>query len=153
MTDFCNSYFKIALPFAKPLIMKSLFFLLGIILFTSFSAHSQQISPADLIGTWDQSGVDKHVPAMIFVDSSRVAFSYKGHTGTSKKYYYTINNASTPIILTVDYKANHRKHRNEYLIQIIDKDTMKLQVLHKKDARDHFDEANPNKIYTIVRRK
>jgi hypothetical protein len=132
--------------------MKVLFFIFGIF-FTSFFAHGQQITSADLIGTWDQSGVEKHVPAMIFVDSSRVEFSYKGHTGTSKKYYYIINNASTPIILTVDYKANHRKHRNEYLIQIIDKDTMKLQVLHKKDARDHFDEANPNKIYTIVRRK
>lgn len=133
--------------------MKILFFLFGIIFFTSFSAHSQQINPADLIGAWDQSGVDKHVPAMIFVDSSRVEFSYKGHTGTSKKYYYTINNANTPIILTVDTKANHRKHRNEYLIQIVDKDTMKLQVLHKNDARDHFDEAHPDKIYTIVRRK
>jgi hypothetical protein len=133
--------------------MKILFFLFGIIFFASFSAHSQQITPADLIGAWDQSGVDKHVPAMIFVDSSRVEFSYKGHTGTSKKYYYTINNASTPIILTVDFKANHRKHRNEYLIQIVDKDTMKLQVLHKKDARDHFDEAHADKIYTIVRRK
>jgi hypothetical protein len=153
LPDFCNVILKIALPFAKPLIMKSLFFLLGFILFTSFYAHSQQISPADLIGAWDQSGVDKHVPSMIFVDSSRVEFSYKGHTGTSKKYYYIINNATTPIILTIDYKANHRKHRNEYLIQIIDKDTMKLQVLHTKDARDHFDETNPDRIYTIVRRK
>ena len=133
--------------------MKISLFLFGIILFSSFSGHSQQITPADLVGTWDQSGLDKHVPSMIFVDSSRVEFSYKGHSGTSKKYYYIINNTNSPVILTVDYRANHRKHRNEYLIQIIDKDTMKLQVLHKKDARDHFDETNPNRIYTISRRK
>ncbi|HLY72293.1 MAG TPA: hypothetical protein VKR53_21320, partial [Puia sp.] len=100
--------------------MKISLFLFGIILFSSFSGHSQQITPADLVGTWDQSGLDKHVPSMIFVDSSRVEFSYKGHSGTSKKYYYIINNINSPVILTVDYKANHRKHRNEYLIQIID---------------------------------
>src|ERR1700683_3715026 len=133
--------------------MKIFLFLSGLVLFTAGSAQGQQISPADLIGTWDQSGVNKHVPSMIFVDSSRVAFSYKGHSGTSKKYYYLINNTDTPIILTVDYKANHRKHRNEYLIQVIDKDTIKLQVLHKKDARNHFDEGHPTKIYTVTRRK
>jgi hypothetical protein len=133
--------------------MKILFLFFSIIFFSSIAAHSQQITPSDLIGTWDQSGVDKHVPTMIFVDSGGVKFSYKGHSGSSKKYYYVINNANTPIILTVDYKKNHRKHRNEYLIQLIDKDTMKLQVLHKKDARDHFDEEHKDKkIVTLVRR-
>jgi hypothetical protein len=133
--------------------MKRFFLFCIIISFTSIAAHSQQLNPSDLIGTWDQSGVDKHVPTMIFVDSSRVKFSYKGHSGSSKKYYYVINNLNTPIILTVDYKANHRKHRNEYLIQMIDKDTMKLQVLHKKDSRDHFDEKHEDKIVTLARRK
>jgi len=133
--------------------MKILFLFFSIIFFTSIAAHSQQITPSDLIGTWDQTGVDKHVPTMIFVDSAGVKFSYKGHSGSSKKYYYVINTLNTPTILTVDYKANHRKHRNEYLIQMIDKDTMKLQVLHKKDARDHFDEENKDKkIVTLIRR-
>ncbi len=133
--------------------MKILFLFFSILFFTSIAAHSQQITPSDLIGTWDQSGVDKHVPAMIFVDNAGVKFSYKGHSGSSKKYYYVINNLNTPTILTVDYKANHRKHRNEYLIQMIDKDTMKLQVLHKKDARDHFDEEHKDKkIVTLIRR-
>ncbi|HLX91901.1 MAG TPA: hypothetical protein VKR32_09470 [Puia sp.] len=116
------------------------------------SANAQPITASQLMGTWDQAGKSSHVPSMIFVDTAKVKFSYKGHSGTSKSYYYIIKNSNVPTILTVDYKANHRKHRNEYLIQLVANDTMKLQVLHKKDARDHFNEDNPNKIYTLVRR-
>jgi hypothetical protein len=132
--------------------MKISFLFFGILLFTSVAVHGQQINPADLIGIWDQNG-GSHPPTMIFVDNSGVRFSYKGHTGTSKKYDYLINNNNVPIIMTVYKKANHRKIRNEYLIQVLDKDTMKLQVLRKKSPRDHFDEDRPDKIFTLVRRK
>jgi hypothetical protein len=118
--------------------------------FYPFAAQSQ-VSPEDLFGTWDQSGGSR-TPTMIFLDSSRVKFSYKDRSGASKKFYYLINNANTPVILTVDYKADHRKHRNEYLIQLIDKNTLKLQVIEKKDRRDHFDDEHPEKVFTLLKR-
>jgi hypothetical protein len=128
------------------------FFLIGLAaLFIPFGAKCQ-ITPEDLAGTWDQSGGTR-TPSMIFLDSSRVKFSYKDHSGSSSKFYYVINNSNTPVILTIDYKADHRKHRNEYLIQMIDKNTMKLQVIDKKDRRDHFDDEHPEKIFTLLRRQ
>jgi hypothetical protein len=132
--------------------MKKTLFGFSLITCLVLTSRGQSVNPADLIGTWDQNG-GKHPPTMIFVDSARIAYSYKGHSGTSKKYYYLINNTNLPTILTVDYRANHRKHRNEYLIQLVDKDTLKLQVIKKRDARDHFDEEHKDRVFTLVRRK
>lgn len=113
--------------------------------------QSQQITTADLVGTWDQN-IASHAATIIFVDTARVRFSYKGHTGSTRSYYYLLNNATAPAVLTVDYRASHRRNRNVYLIQLIDKNTMKLQVLHKNEKRDHFDEEHKDKIVTLVRR-
>ncbi len=133
--------------------MKRLIFCLCFIVCVSFGAFSQSsISSPDLIGTWDQSG-GKHPPTMIFVDSALVKFSYKGHSGTSKKYPYLINNTNAPAIITVYKKANRHKIRNEYLVQLTDKDTMKLQVIKKNDSRDHFADDQKNKVVTLTRRK
>jgi hypothetical protein len=123
------------------------FFMLSIIA----NLHSQQITVANLVGTWDQN-IKKSAATIIFVDTSRVRFSYKGHTGSTRSYYYLLNSSSTPAVLTVDYKANHKRNRNIYLIQLSDKNTMKLQVLHKNEKRDHFDEDNKEKIVTLIRR-
>ena len=115
-------------------------------------SYSQQINPADLIGTWDESA-GKHAATIEFVDSARVRYSYKGHTGSTRSYYYILHMDSTPVILTVDYSKKHKKHRNEYLIAFADKDTLKLQVLFKKDSRDHFSEEAKHKPVLLVRRK
>jgi hypothetical protein len=117
------------------------------------SAYAQSpVSSSGLVGTWDQEG-GKHPPTMIFVDSASVKFSYKGHTGASKKYPYLINYANTPSIITVYKKANRHRIRNEYLVQAIDSDTIKLQVIKKNDSRDHFAEGQKNRVVTLVRRK
>jgi hypothetical protein len=115
------------------------------------SLHSQQLKITDLVGTWDQN-IKTHAATIIFVDTSRVKFSYKGHTGSTRSYYYLLNSTNTPSRLTVDYKANHRRNRNIYLIQLLDRNTMKLQVIHKSDNQDHFDEASKEKIVTLIRR-
>lgn len=115
------------------------------------SSHSQQLKIADLVGTWDQN-IKTHAATIIFVDTSRVKFSYKGHTGSTKSYYYLLNSSNTPAKLTVDYKANHRRNRNIYLIQLADRNTIKLQVIHKDNNQDHFDEASKEKIVTLIRR-
>jgi hypothetical protein len=120
--------------------------------FAKATLYSQQINPADLIGTWDQSE-GKHPATIMFVDSGKVRYSYKGHTGSTRDYYYLLNTTSTPAILTVDYSKKHKKHRNEYLIQLIDKDTLKLQVLYKKDSREHFTEEPKYKTVIVIRRK
>ncbi len=120
--------------------------------FAKAALYSQQINPADLVGTWDQS--EGKTPATImFVDSSKVRYSYKGHTGSTRDYYYLLNTTNTPVILTVDYSKKHKKHRNEYLIQFIDKDTLKLQVLYKKDSREHFTPEPKYKTVILIRRK
>lgn len=113
--------------------------------------HSQQIKTADLVGTWDQN-IKTHAATIIFVDTSRVKFSYKGHMGSTRSYYYMLNNSKPLAVLKVDYRANHRRNRNIYLIQLIDRNTMKLQVLHKNEIRDHFDEEDKEKIVTLIRR-
>jgi len=131
--------------------MKIFFLFCIVTCFYPFSAQSQ-VMPEDLVGTWDQSGGSR-TPTMIFLDSARVKFSYKDRSGSSKSFYYLVNNSNTPVILTVDYKADHKKHRNEYLIQLIDKNTLKLQVIEKKDKRDHFDDEHPEKVFTLLRRQ
>lgn len=130
----------------KKIIFFSLF-LFGLI----SGLRSQQFTKADLVGTWDQD-IKKNAATIIFVDTARVRFSYKGHTGSTRKYYYLLDNGKIPAVLTVDYRANHRRNRNVYLVQLVDKDTMKLQVVQKKESRDHFDETNKNKIVTLIRR-
>jgi hypothetical protein len=115
-------------------------------------AYSQQVTSSRLWGTWDQVN-GKNPATIIFVDSSRVRYSYKGHTGTTKDYYYLINNTNNPAILTVDYSQNHKKHRNEYLIQFISRDTIKMQVLYKKDSRDHFKDEPSDQIVKLSLRK
>ena len=129
---------------------KAILFSLMIFLLSA-GAHSQQVLGNRLVGTWDQN-IKKHAATIIFLDGEHVKFSYKGRTGTSKTYYYLLNNSKIPSLLTVDYKPNHRKHRNEYLIQLVDNDTIRLQVLAKHDNRDHFDNANPERIITLLRR-
>jgi hypothetical protein len=129
---------------------KAILFSLMIFL-VSAGLHSQQLVANRLVGTWDQN-IKKHAATIIFVDAEHVKFSYKGRTGTSKTYYYLLNNAKSPSLLMVDYKSNHKKHRNEYLIQLVDNDTIKLQVLNKHDSRDHFDNAKPERIITLLRR-
>jgi hypothetical protein len=131
--------------------MKKISFLLFLSVGIITKSHSQNLTPSDLIGEWDQN-ITSHAAAIIFDDTSRVRFSYKGRTGSTRKYYYLLNSSQTPAILTVDYKANHKKHRNEYLIQLVDKNTMKLQVLHKKDSRQNFDESGDNMIITLIRK-
>jgi hypothetical protein len=131
--------------------MKKIFFLLLIVAGPAAKSYSQKITVTDIIGIWDQN-ITSHAATIIFDDTSRVRFSYKGHTGSTRKYYYLLNNVQTPALLTVDYKDNHKKHRNEYLIQLIDRNTMKLQVLHKKDNREHFDTEDKSKIITLIRR-
>jgi hypothetical protein len=120
----------------------------------SFAAisFSQQINPIDLIGTWDQT-TGKNPATILFIDSSRVRYSYKGHTGSAGNYYYLLNTVNTPAVLTVDYSKKHKKHRNEYLIQFVNKDTIKLQVLYKKDSRDHFADEPKDKTVLLARRK
>jgi hypothetical protein len=113
--------------------------------------HSQQLKVADLVGTWDQN-IKTHAATIIFVDTARVKFSYKGHTGSTRSYYYLLNSSKTPAVLTVDYKANHRRNRNIYLIQLVDKNTMKLQVIHKNESHDQFAEDNKEKVVTLIRR-
>ena len=115
-------------------------------------AYCQQITSASLIGTWDQQG-GKHPATMLFLDSGRIRYSYKGHSGSSKTYYYLLNTSQDPALLTVDYSQKHKKHRNEYLVQLIDKDTIKLQVLFKKDSRQQFTPEPAYKTVTLVRRK
>jgi hypothetical protein len=127
-----------------------LFFFL--LFFISIASYSQQINPADLIGTWDQTS-GTHPATILFVDSIRVKYSYKGHTGVSPTYYYLLNTTNTPVILTVDFSEKHKKHRDEYLIQFTDKDTIKLQVLNKKDSRDHFSDDVKDRTVTLARRK
>jgi hypothetical protein len=130
--------------------MRRLFFL-AFILFSSAHVYCQQVTTRDLIGVWDQMSGPRR-PSMIFIDSLRVKFSYKDRTGSSRAYYYILDNSKMPAVLTVDFKKDHRKHRDEYLIQMTDKDTLKLQVIGKKTPRDHFDENKPDKIYTLVKR-
>jgi len=125
------------------------FFIFG---FLSNYAFSQQVTSFKLWGTWDQIN-GKNPATIIFVDSSRVRYSYKGHKGSTHDYYYWINNTNNPAILTVDYSPNHRKHRNEYLIEFISKDTIRMQVLYKKDSRDHFKEEPSDQIVTLSLRK
>ncbi len=131
--------------------MKKTTFLFFVVSMIVAKSYSQQISPSILIGEWDQN-ITSHAASVIFDDTSRVRFSYKGHTGSTRKYYYLLNSSQTPAILTVDYKANHKKHRNEYLIQLVDKNTMKLQVLHTTDSRTHFSEEDKSKIITLIRK-
>ncbi len=130
--------------------MKKIFviflFSLGIVA----KSYSQKINISDLVGTWDQN-VSSQAATIIFDDTSRVRFSYKGHTGSTTKYYYLLNNSQTPAVLTVDYKANHKRNRNIYLIELVDKNTIKLQVLHKDEDRTHFSD-DKDKIVTLMRR-
>ncbi|MBS1915618.1 MAG: hypothetical protein JST87_05030 [Bacteroidetes bacterium] len=121
-------------------------------LFLGKSGFSQQINPADLIGTWDQTS-GSHPATIIFLDTNVLRYSYKGHTGTSRKFYYQLDNENSPVILKVDRTKKHTRNRNIYLIQLVNPDTLKLQVLYKKDSRDHFDESQKNKIVMLVRRK
>jgi len=115
------------------------------------SLHSQRLTKNDLVGTWDQN-IKKSAATIIFVDTARVRFSYKGHTGSTRSYYYLLDNSKTPALLTVDYRANHRRNRNIYLILLVDKNTMKLQVIHKKDRQGNFSEESKEKIVTLIRR-
>ena len=131
--------------------MKKIIFLFLFMLGMIAGLHSQQLTKTDLIGTWDQD-IKKSAATIIFVDTGRVKFSYKGHTGSSRRYYNMLDNSKTLSVLTVDYRANHRRNRNVYLIQLVDKNTMKLQVIQKKESRDHFDEANKYKVVTLIRR-
>ena len=131
--------------------MKKLLFFISVILCVAVKSKGQSVTAGSLVGIWDQN-VSNHAATIIFDDTSRVRFSYKGRKGSTKKYYYILNNAQTPAILTVDYKANHKKHRNEYLIEFIDKNTMRLQVLHKKDDRTHFNESEKENLITLNRR-
>jgi hypothetical protein len=129
---------------------KTIFFFLFTVVCIS-DVRSQQLKKTDLEGTWDQD-VKKNAATIIFVDTARVRFSYKGHSGSTRSYYYLLDNRKTPSVLTVDYRANHRRNRNVYLIQLVDKKTMKLQVIQKKESRDHFDEADKNKMVILTRR-
>ncbi|HXB43057.1 MAG TPA: hypothetical protein VNV85_03335 [Puia sp.] len=131
--------------------MKETIFFFLFMFFCIAGLRSQQLKKTDLEGTWDQN-VKKNAATIIFVDTARVRFSYKGHSGSSRSYYYLLDNSKTPSVLTVDYRANHRRNRNVYLIQLIDKKTMKLQVILKKESRDHFDEADKNKMVILVKR-
>jgi hypothetical protein len=131
--------------------MKKSIFLLLITFGIVSASHGQQLTTTDLIGTWDQN-IKTHAATIIFVDTSRVRFSYKGHTGSTRKYYYLLNNSGTPAVLTVDYRANHRRNRNVYLIQLIDKNTMKLQVISKEGSQIKFNEESKEKIVTLIRR-
>ena len=137
--------------FRKLTIMKKAIFFSVFMFLIITGLHSQKPAISDLVGTWDQN-ISTHAATIIFDDTSRVRFSYKGHTGSTRKYYYLLNNTSAPAVLTVDYKANHRRNRNVYLIQLVDKNTMKLQVIHKNESREHFDEEHKEKIVTLIRR-
>jgi hypothetical protein len=126
-------------------------FFVFFILFAKLS-YSQQFNPTDLIGTWDET-TGAHPATIIFLDSNSIRYSYKGHTGTSHIYYYVLNSNNSPATLKVDRNKTHTRNRNEYLIQMVDANTIKLQVLFKRDSRDHFDESKKDKVVTLVRRK
>ena len=115
-------------------------------------SYSQELTPKFLTSTWDQTS-GSHPATIIFLDGGKVQYSYKGHTGTSTTYYYLLNTTNKPALLDVDFKENHKKHRNEYLIEVINNDTIKLQVLFKKDSRDHFSEEHKDQIVMLARRK
>ena len=132
--------------------MKRTMVLFFIFFFISKIGSAQQLTPENLIGTWDQIN-GKNPATIIFVDNLRVRYSYKGHSGTTRDYYYLIDNAKNPAILTVDYSQSHKKHRNEYLIKFINKDTIKLELLYKSDSRDHFKEEPSDQIVTLSLRK
>ena len=123
-----------------------------ILIFIITKSYSQELTPKFLISTWDQTS-GTHPATIIFADDKRVEYSYKGRTGKTEDFYYLLNTTNTPAILTVDFKENHKKHRNEYLIEVINNDTIKLQVLYKKDSRDHFTEEHKDQIVTLARRK
>ncbi len=128
------------------------FLLLSILLYClQPQGFSQQNGRPSLIGTWDQSN-GKHPATIIFEDHEKVRYSYKGHTGTTRSYYYLLNDAATPSLLTVDYSKSHKKHRNEYLIEFLGANTLKIQVLYKKDSREHFDENKKSQIVLLNRR-
>lgn len=116
------------------------------------SGYSQQISAQSLVGAWDQTNVTGTQPTIIFEDSARVSFSYKGHIGKTRSYYYILDATQSPALLTVDYSASHKKHRNQYLIQMVDKNTLKLQELLRKDSKDHFAEGKDSHFVTLTRR-
>jgi len=130
--------------------MKKIILFLSLVLFFAFKSYSQNpVTPNDLIGTWDQN-IRIRPATIIFDDTVRVRFSYKGHSGSTRKYYYYLNNSQNPTLLTVDYKP-HRKLRDEYLIQLVDNNTIKLQPLKKHDDRDHFSDKK-DMIVTLIRR-
>ena len=131
--------------------MKKLIVFSALLFLVSARLYSQQINPADLIGTWEQTAA-KHA-TMQFIDGGKVRYSYRGHTGSTRDYYYLLNTATTPALLTVDYAQNHKKHRNEYLIELVEADKLKLQVLSKKDSRDHFAAETAHKTVTLIRQK
>jgi len=130
--------------------MKKISFLFLFSLGLIAKSYSQKVNISDLIGTWDQN-VSSQAATIIFDDTSRVRFSYKGHTGSTTQYYYLLDNSHIPAVLTVDYKANHKRNRNIYLIELVDKNTMRLQVVHKNEDRTHFTD-DKGKIVTLIRR-
>src|SRR5580692_10028378 len=105
--------------------MKRIVLFSFILISAATTTYGQQLTPAFLISTWDQT-TGTHPATIIFVDNSRVEYSYKGRTGKTQDFYYLLNTSNTPAILTVDYKENHKKHRDEYLIEVINNDTIKL---------------------------
>ncbi len=131
--------------------MKNLIFLSIFLFGLAAALYSQGLAKTDLTGTWDQN-IKKRAATIIFVDTVRVRFSYKGHSGSTRSYFYLLDASGNPAKLKVDFRANHRRNRNIYLIQLVDRNTMKLQVIHKNDNQDHFDEASKEKIITLIRR-
>ncbi|MBS1946215.1 MAG: hypothetical protein JST47_00465 [Bacteroidetes bacterium] len=132
--------------------MKALILLLLSISFIVQKSFGQNIAASDLVGTWDQN-VMSRAATIIFDDASRVRFSYKGRSGSTRKYYYLLDNLQIPVTLTVYYRANHKRQRNKYLLELTDKNTMKLQVVRKKGTALHFDETRKDKIITLNRRR
>jgi hypothetical protein len=131
--------------------MKKFILFSFIIISIASKSYSQQLGAAFLTGTWDQTS-GSHPATIIFLEGGKVQYSYKGHTGTSSTYYYLLNTSTTPALLDVDFKENHKKHRNEYLIEVLNKDSIKLQVLFKKDSREHFTEDHKDQIVILARR-
>ncbi len=114
------------------------------------AVKGQNFCQKNIIGIWDFIHT-RDSASIQFMDSVNVCSIYRGFRMPCSTY--KINFAVHPNLLTLITIDNGIKREVKNLIEFVNIDTLKIQVLTSRDKTDRFADVSGNKIGFLVRRK
>jgi hypothetical protein len=121
----------------------------------SKNISAQNLTYKDLKGTWYMTDTSDGHMSWQFIDSVNMVLDYHWHNASTinKATYKTDIQNKLHRILVLTEDRNKKKIYSYYLIKMVDKDTMKLQIDFLQGPPVWTDNETPTNTATYVRRQ